>query len=113
MYRAVSYTLLVTLFIAPNFASAEDSSSPASPSSRKVVEKIEPVYPMLARRNHLTGSVKLRVLISPDGRARDIEVLGGNPVFVDNATESVKKWKWSSTDRETTEVVELKFNSGT
>ena len=81
-------------------------------SSRKLVDKAEPSYPALARKNGLTGTVKLRVVVALDGRAKTVEVLGGNPVFVENATESVKKWKWATADHESSEVVEVKFSAG-
>jgi len=67
---------------------------------------------MLARKNGIVGVVKLRVLIAADGRAKDIEILGGNPVLADTARDSVKKWKWAPAERESSEVVEVKFDSG-
>lgn len=105
--------LLLLTVLALSCTSFPVAAQESTNSTRKVIEKTEPGYPALARRNGLTGTVKLRVVIGPDGRAKDVEVLGGNPVFVGNATDSVKKWKWATADRETTEVVELKFNSGT
>ena len=65
---------------------------------------------MLARKNSLSGVVKLKVTLAPDGRPKEVSVVGGNPVFVDSATESVKKWKWSASDHATTEILELRFN---
>ena len=88
--------------------SAQETSS----SSRKLIEKSAPNYPSLARRNGLTGTVKLRVTVATDGKAKNVEVMGGNPVFVDSASDSVKKWKWSSSEHESTEVVEVKFGDG-
>ncbi len=79
---------------------------------RKLVDKAEPTYPALARKNNLTGTVKLRVLVAADGHPKSVEVLGGNPVFVENATNSVKRWKWSTSEHDSTEVVEVKFNTG-
>ncbi|HVZ18399.1 MAG TPA: energy transducer TonB [Terriglobales bacterium] len=80
--------------------------------SRKVIEKSDPSYPAIARKNHLTGTVKLRVVIGPEGHPRSVQAMGGNPVFVESATDSVKKWKWATTEHETTEVVEVKFEGG-
>ena len=77
---------------------------------RRIVERVEPAYPVLAKRNGLSGTVKLKVIIGLDGHPKSVEVVGGNPVFVDNATESVKKWKWVSADHETTETVQLNFS---
>ena len=80
--------------------------------NRKLIEKSNPVYPALARKNGLTGIVKLRVMISADGRVKDLEVLGGNPLFIGSATNSVKTWKWAPADHATSEVIELEFNGG-
>jgi len=52
------------------------------------------------------------VLVAADGRPKSVVVLGGNPVFVEDAADSVKKWKWSTSEHESTEVVEVKFSSG-
>jgi len=68
------------------------------------------VYPVLARKNNLSGVVKLRVTVAADGRPKEVSVIGGNPVFVNSATESVKKFKWSSADHETIETLELRFD---
>lgn len=84
-----------------------------SPGDRRIVEKVEPTYPVLAQRNGLSGIVKLKVLIGPDGKVKSVEVLGGNPVFVDNASASVKKWKWSVSDHDTTQIVQLNFSPRT
>lgn len=98
--------VLLSLSIAhPISAAAQDSSG-----DRRIIERVEPAYPALAQRNGLSGTVKLRVLIGADGRAKKVEVLGGNPVFVDNASESVKKWKWVAADHESTETVQLNFS---
>lgn len=74
------------------------------------MEQVKPMYPELARRNGLTGVVKLRVVITPDGKAKAVEVVGGNPVFLDVATTSVKKWKWSTSDHESIQIVEIRFH---
>ena len=99
---------LVLVFVFSCSGSAQDSSS----GSRKLIDKPEPAYPALARKNNLTGTVKLRVLVAADGRPKSVVVLGGNPVFVEDAADSVKKWKWSTSEHESTEVVEVKFSSG-
>jgi len=100
--------LIATLTIA--IAHAVPAVAQESSGDRHVVERVEPTYPVLAQRNGLSGTVKLKVLIGPDGKVKSVEVLGGNPVFVDNASASVKKWKWAVADHETTETVQLNFS---
>jgi TonB family protein len=101
MFATVNFT--VFSIAGPTPARAQESSD------RKVVERVEPAMPPLAQHNGLSGTVKLRVLIGPDGKPKKVEVLGGNPVFVENAADSVKKWKWTSADHESTELVQLNF----
>ena len=90
----------------PSSVMAQESST-----NRRLIEKIDPAYPALAKRNGIVGAVKLRVLIAPDGRAKTVEILGGNPVLAETARDSVRKWKWASGERDTNEVVEVKFDS--
>jgi len=109
MRRVLIFALLVFLLAPVRLLTAQESSTSGS---RKLLDKTEPLYPTLARKNGLTGTVKLRVVVAPDGKPKDVAVVGGNPVFVESATDSVKKWKWSVAQSESTEMVEVKFSSG-
>lgn len=109
MRKVFAIAMMTVALASPPLGSAQEATST---DNRKVMEKVQPEYPELARRNHLTGTVKLKVIIAPDGRPKNVEVVGGNPVFLQNATSSVKRWKWSPADRETIETVEIKFQSG-
>lgn len=103
----IAAAVLVFILPQPSPTVAQEAAA----SSRKLVSRTEPVYPQLALKNGLHGVVRLRVVIGADGRAKSTEVLGGNPIFVDTAAESVKKWKWAAGDHETTEVVEVAFTT--
>jgi len=96
-----------TVFVGSSTCAAQAT---VSSGSRKIIEMTQPAYPMLARQNSLSGVVKLRVTVTPEGRPKEVSVVGGSPVFVDSATASVKKWKWSTADHETTETLELRFD---
>jgi TonB family protein len=78
--------------------------------ARKLLEKSEPTYPVLARKNALRGAVKLLVTVAPNGKPKDVEVVGGSPVFVQAATDSVNKWKWAEGPQETKVVVQVNFD---
>jgi TonB family protein len=80
-----------------------------STSERKVTERIAPIYPALARRTHARGVVKLEVLVRANGSIKSTKVLGGNPVLAEAAADAVNKWKFETTQGETTEVVVLSF----
>jgi TonB family protein len=85
------------------------AQEPTENSTRMVITRIVPVYPELAGKLHLVGNVKLRVTVAPDGAAKTIEVLGGNPVLVKAAQDAVVRWKWTPAPHETKEAVELHF----
>jgi len=85
------------------------AQAPPENSTRMVITRIVPVYPELAGRLHLVGNVKLSVTVAPDGAAKTIEVMGGNPVLVKAAQDAVLRWKWTPAPHETKEAVELHF----
>ena len=78
---------------------------------RKVVTKVAPIYPDLARKLKLRGVVKLIVVIAPDGRVKSTEVMGGNPVLTQAAVEAVRRWRYEAAPEQTHGVVELRFDS--
>lgn len=77
---------------------------------RKASHRVEPVYPEVMRKMNTGGSVKLRVVIAADGRVKDMEEVGGHPMFIAAATEAVKKWRFEPGPSETTMVIEIKFD---
>jgi TonB family protein len=79
-------------------------------STRKVVTKVIPQYPSLARSMNLQGVVRADVSVSPSGTVKLIEVKGGHPVLVDAAEHALRGWKWEPSAHETHESVELRFN---
>ena len=81
-----------------------------SGGSRKVLNRVMPVYPELARRTNVTGTVKLDATIAPDGRVTATEVVGGNPILIQAAVDAVRKWKFETSAQQTKERIELKFN---
>jgi TonB family protein len=58
---------------------------------------------------NIQGTVKVEAIVKPDGSVKHTRVLGGNPVFVDAASEAVAKWKFEAAPNETTEAVQLVF----
>ena len=100
--------LLLTGILAPSAVPAAAQAKEAEPH-RKVVNRIAPTYPDLARRTHIEGRVRLLAVIAPSGNVKSSKVLGGNPVLARAAEEAVSRWKFSAASEETEEVIELKF----
>jgi len=81
-----------------------------SESSRKVVNRVVPQYPEMARELNLRGNVKVEVLVEPNGLVKSVQVKGGHPVLVQAAEDAVRKWKWEPAVRETRQSVEFRFD---
>jgi protein TonB len=87
------------------------AQQPESEVTRKVVSRVAPVYPALARKLNLHGLVKLEVVIATDGSVKSAEVTGGNPVLAQAAVDAVRKWRYEVTPEQTHGLVELTFDS--
>ena len=77
---------------------------------RKVKTRIAPIYPDLAKRMSVTGKVKIEVVISPDGHVKSTRIIGGHPLLVQACQDAVKEWKFTSSNEETTQIVEFDFH---
>jgi len=78
--------------------------------NRKVVRQVAPVYPEIARRANLSGTVKVEVIIAPNGVVKSAKLVGGHPLLADSALEAVKTWKYEPAAAESTTVVVFNFN---
>ena len=77
--------------------------------SRKVKAKVSPVYPEAARPLSIVGTVRLAVVIAPNGSVKSARPLGGHPLLVDAAMDAMKQWKFEAGSNESSGVVEFKF----
>ena len=79
-------------------------------SNRRIVNRVVPQYPAMARTMNLRGSVKAEAVVQPNGVVKSVEVKGGHPVLVRAAQDAIYKWKWAPASHETREPVEFKFD---
>jgi TonB family protein len=79
---------------------------------RKVKTKVPPAYPEIARKLGLSGTVKLELVVGPNGSVKDTKVIGGHPILVSAAVDAVKKWKFETASGESTGTVEFRFDPG-
>jgi protein TonB len=79
---------------------------------RKIKSRVTPAYPEIARKMGLTGSVKLQVVVSPNGAVKETKVIGGHPILVNAAVDAVKKWRYETASAESTGTVEFRFDPG-
>ena len=58
----------------------------------RVIHRVEPVYPTVAKLAHVSGTVELTGVIGTDGRIRELKALSGNPLLVKAAIDAVSQW---------------------
>lgn len=63
----------------------------------RLIKKVEPVYPDIAKRKRIQGLVILVVTVDEEGNVADIRVTRGQPELTGAAVEAVKQWKYSPT----------------
>lgn len=101
----VAFIVVLTLTLAPGSILSQDHVEGA----RKVVSRVAPQYPSLARSMNIQGTVKADVLVAPNGIAKSVEIKGGHPLLVQSAQNALREWKWEPAPHETHEIIELKF----
>ena len=85
------------------------AQEPGSEIARRVKTKVQPVYPELARKMNISGTVKVQVVVAPNGSVKDAKVVGGHPVLANAAMDAVKKWRFEPATIESSGVVDFKF----
>jgi TonB family protein len=63
----------------------------------RLVTRIEPIYPPGAIALHLSGTVRLRAIISEDGAVSRLDVVSGNPILARSAVAAVGQWRYHPT----------------
>ena len=63
----------------------------------KIIRRVIPTYPDLAKRARVQGTVKLLGVISADGRIERLQVLSGHPLLIAAAVDAVKQWTYRPT----------------
>lgn len=95
--------VLGTLLLLGSAASAADRGE------RKIIDQEYPVYPALAKQLKLHGTVKLKIWITPEGKVRRLEYIGGHPVLAESALKAVKNWRYEPASAESSTLVEVTF----
>jgi len=76
---------------------------------RRAKSKVQPSYPDLARRMNIAGTVKIQVVVAPNGTVKDAHVVGGHPVLATAALDAAKKWRFEPSSAESSGVIDFKF----
>ena len=76
---------------------------------RRAISKVQPAYPDLARKMNLAGTVKVEVVVAPNGTVKEAKVVGGHQVLANAALDAIKKWRFEPTAMQSSGVVDFKF----
>ena len=63
----------------------------------KLLRKVTPEYPYLAKVARVSGTVRLTGTIAKDGSVQQLLALSGHPLLVKAALEAVRKWAYQPT----------------
>ncbi|MGB7846250.1 MAG: TonB family protein, partial [Candidatus Acidiferrum sp.] len=66
-------------------------------AAAKLVKRVQPIYPLLARQGQIQGVVKLHAIIGRDGTVMQLQVISGHPLLVDAALDAVRQWIYQPT----------------
>jgi len=98
---------VLTPSLAPRMQAQQESAR--EEGSRKVITRVEPIYPDLARRMKITGSVKVQLTVAPNGTVKETTVLGGHPLLANAVIEAVRRWRFETRPQSSTEMKEFRF----
>lgn len=62
-----------------------------------LIRRVEPVYPPLGIQLRREGRVELHAIISTDGSIQSLEVITGDPLFIQSALNAVREWRYRPT----------------
>jgi TonB family protein len=84
--------------------SAGNGSQPAAPEvplpvggdvkSAKLISSVSPVYPNLAKNQHVSGDVRVDALIDANGRVTTMKVISGPTLLQQSAMDALRQWKY-------------------
>ena len=111
MSQRTAVALLAALTLAviqvPTRAGAQTAQN--EEIARRAKSKVQPTYPELARKMNIAGTVKIEVVVAPNGTVKDARVVGGHPVLASAALDAAKKWRFEPAAGESSGVIDFKF----
>jgi TonB family protein len=99
--------ILSAVTLGPTRAGAQTAQS--EEMVRRAKSKVQPVYPELARKMNIAGTVKIEVVVAPNGTVKDARVVGGHPVLANAALDAAKKWRFEPAAGESSGIIDFKF----
>jgi TonB family protein len=106
-FKSIIVTAALALSLtAPSFS--QNIAATSGNETRKVVRRVAPAYPDLAKRMGVSGAVKLELTVSASGKVTEAKVLGGHPILAGAAQQVVQNWTFEP-GASSTELVVINF----
>jgi len=78
---------------------------------RHIKMEVKPEYPFLAKQMHLSGTVRVEVVVAPDGKVKRARVVGGHPLLAAEAEKAAEATIFEPGPKETTQIIEYHFGA--
>jgi TonB family protein len=99
--------VVLALTLSPRSARAQATQS--DEIVRRAKTRVDPAYPELARRMNLAGTVKIEIVVAPNGTVKEARVVGGHPVLASAALDAARKWRFEPAPTESKGIIDFKF----
>ena len=103
----MSTKLLKTLLVLGILTSLPGTAS--AQEKRVIKQRGNAVYPELAKRMNVQGTVKVEVMVLANGVVKSAKALGGHPLLIDAAVNAAKQMKFEPAAGETREEIPFNF----
>jgi protein TonB len=81
-------------------AGVKQPSAPSAPpvggdvKQAKLLSSIQPIYPVLAKTQHIEGNVRIDALVDENGRVSSAKVVSGPTLLHQAALDALRQWKY-------------------
>jgi len=66
-------------------------------TAASLINKVQPVYPEIARQERLSGTVRLHAIIDKEGNIRELRVISGRCSLARASVDAVRRWRYRPT----------------
>ena len=102
--KAVAITYLVAAMLVISATLPLQASD-----ERPIKQRVSPTYPELAKRMHVSGTVRIAATVAPDGSVTATKTMSGNRMLATAAEDAVHKWKFVPAPDESVVEIEINF----
>lgn len=106
---AIAALAVLSFAIAMSHFEVRAQNSQSDEIVRRAKVKVQPLYPELAHRMNIAGTVKISVTVTPNGTVKEAHVVGGHPLLATAALDAAKKWRFEPAPAESTGIIDFKF----